>query len=138
MVQKIFETKWGASALLPLFKENLFTPEERKTALEIIKNSEHLIQEWFFSDYYNATEEEKAYVRSHTTEMRNHHDCYMYLMYNHQVNEELRERAFQSVLKRGILYYLTNMMTAPHVYNQAWVPNEEQKEIKSDRSHVVL
>ena len=133
IMQKLLKHKRGASDLLPIFKENLFTTEERKEALEKIKNAVNLVQHWFLDDYYHATEEEKAYIRSHTPEMRSHWDCYMYLMHNHHVDEVSRERAFQSVLNRGILHYLTKMLTAPYVYNQAWVPSEKQKKIIEKR-----
>lgn len=123
-----------SSALLPLIKDNLLTVEERIKAIEKIKNTEYLVQEWFINtDYYNATEEDKEYILSVTPDMRNHHDCYMLLMHSRFIGEKMRKEAFQSILDRGILYYLRKVLTAPHVHNPAWVPNEEEKEIIKKR-----
>ena len=138
IVELLLNAKKSSDNLLPLFRENLLKEDERKKAVEKIKHSEHLIQTWFLYYGYNPTDEERDYILSHMPEERSHHDCYMYLAHNSKVSEEMREKALQSMLDRGILYYLKAMLKLPTTINPSWIPTESEKKRIQNRINELI
>lgn len=136
--QILFKEVVKSSEITRLFTKYKFREGEREIAFKEISNPNGVqIHDWFLT-YGNPTEEEKQIIFNIEPEEQSDYGCYMNLMHKRIMTEEKRIKTFNSVIKRSRNRDLRYIITAPHVCNPAWVPNDTQRKIAKDKLKEIL